>query len=188
MAEPKIETYKGKEIASKIDPIIQYINTIYREPPFLYNGQDADYKTYLNEYANDPDAYLNVVMDNNTLVGLSLGMPLSRSRDLYKLPFKQVDGIYYAGEFGLNPSYQGKGLENELIKWLEKEAKSKGYDTMAFWELDSSPSKKSPLLPFAFWEKQGYKHHPELGFKISWTNIGEDKESEHTAVYWLKKL
>lgn len=185
-ADVHIETLKGKEIASKIEPVTQYIDQLYREPPFLYAGNDQEYKAYLLEFSNDPEAYLNLVLDNQKIVGVALGIPLSHSRDLYKHPFKDVKGIYYIGEFGLNMPYRGKGLEESLLRKLESEAKNKGYHTLAIWELDKSPSDKSPLLPFSFWEKEGYLQHPELSFDISWTNIGEEKESEHKAIYWLK--
>lgn len=185
-ADVHIETLKGKEIAAKIEPVTQYINRLYREPPFLYAGNDQEYKAYLLEFSNDSEASLNLVLDNQKIVGVALGIPLSHSRDLYKHPFKDVKGIYYIGEFGLNMPYRGKGLEESLLRKLELDARNKGYHTLAIWELDKSPSAKSPLLPFNFFEKEGYLQHPELTFDISWTNIGEEKESEHKAIYWLK--
>lgn len=187
-AEIQIETYKGKEIGQKIEPTIQFINQIYRDPPFLYNGNDAEYRAYLMEYAHNDESYLNLIMNNDKIVGVALGIPLSHSRELYKQPFKDVKGIYYIGEFGLNPSYRNKGYEDQLIKKLESEAKAKGYRTLAIWELEKTPSANSPLLPFAFWEKQGFKRHPEFSFNINWTNLGDTKESNHEATYWLKPL
>lgn len=188
-AEAHIDILKGNEIASKASPIIEYINEIYQNPPYLYAGDDEKYREYLLEYMNDPEAVAQIVTDKDKIVGIALGIPLDRSRNLYKQPFQITKNLYYIGEFGLDAAYRGKGLEDKLLKNIEAVAKEKGYNTLAIWELSpSSPSEKSPLLPLSFWEKSGFKEHPELRFLIYWTHIDEEKETEHKAVYWLKSI
>lgn len=191
----QVKTFEGPAITQHLDEIARLNNQIYREYPYLYNGEDAEYSSYLKSYAQTENSLVCIAYDHGKAVGLAAAMPLAKSRDFYSTPFSEngynVQQIFYLGEFGLAPQFQGHGITDAMYQKIQDFAKAKGYETVSLWELNNpSPTQKpAGYIPREdFWKKLGFIQHPELNFTISWTNINETEESPHKAIYWLKKL
>ena len=193
--EIKIECFRGDHIRPYTDKIIPFVDRIYRESPYFYNGDDEGYQAYLETYATTTDGMICLAFDEKTIIGIAAGMPMGKTRDIYQKPFLDhghpLGSFYYLGEFGLRPDYHGKGIEEEMLKKMEAFVVKEGkYKNCCLWEIQGpSPSSAKRYIPKNdFWTKNGFSRHSELNFLIYWTNIDEKKESPHLAVYWIKEM
>lgn len=193
----RIETFHGDEIVPYTQDIIKLCDMIYRQYPYLYNGDDAGYTSYLESYAQSKGSIICLAFDGKKAVGIAAGMPLVESREIYQEPLKKhgydLSTLFYQGEFGLMPEYRSQGIEEAMYQKLENFAKESGkYKMIAFWEIESSaPPQQRPddFIPKdPFWKRLGFIRFSELNFNIFWTNFNEKTESPHLAVYWLKKI
>lgn len=198
-ADPiKIEKMQGTQIDPYLAEIIQFVTKMYRDYPYLYNGDDAGYQQYLNTYAQAKEGVIFVAFDGKKIVGVASGMPMADSRDIFKPTLVRhgysIKNIYYIGEFGVSPEYHGKGIESTLMSKMEQFIKEhKQYNTISLWELNPASSSQTQRAPThfpngIFLQNNGFAYHPELNFIVHWTNINEKHESPHLAVYWLKDL
>ena len=181
----RIETFKGNEIAPHIQGIVKLCDRIYREPPYLYNGDDADYTDYIESYSQVNEAIICLAFDGKEAIGLGIGTPMLKTREFYQQTLIEhgydLSQLFYLGEFGLKPGYHGLGIEETILLEIENFAKKTGaFSAMCIWELDNS---KHEIL-----KKMGFIRHAELNFQIFWTNIGDELESAHLAVYSTLKI
>jgi len=196
MGAIRVETFQGEEIAPYTNEIVQLCNKIYREYPYLYNGEDAGYESYLESYSQSKEAIICLAFADEKAVGIAAGIPMSQRRNRYDQTLLEhgydPDALFYLGEFGLKPEYQGRGIEEVMYQSIEDFArKNRNLTTICFWEIANSldlSQRHSGYLPKEdFWKKLGFIRHPELNFVIFWTNINESQDSPHSAVYWLKE-
>ncbi len=196
-AEVKLQTFRGQEIQSHLKEMKKLCDAIYCESPYLHNGQDGGYDSYLESYSKVKEAVVCIAYDEGKIVGFGAGMPMSQANDVYKRPLEDhahdLDQLFYLAEFGLKPEYQGKGFEEKMLAEIEKFVKeSKAYKMICLCEIDdvSNPTQKPPgtVVRDGFWIRQGFSRSPHLHFLIFWTNINETSESPHMANYWTKKV
>jgi GNAT superfamily N-acetyltransferase len=193
----RIETFRGKEITPHIDEIVNLWSKIYRDYPYLYDGEDAIYKAHLSGYAKLNDSIICVVFDNKKAVGLAIGIPLTQTREIYQEVFLEkgyeLQSIFYLSEFGLQPDYRGKGVEEKMYQKIEDFVLQNGkFKMICFWEINNSlisPQKRSGYVPKEkFWNQLDFTRHKELSFHVHWTNINAKEKTPHLATYWIKIL
>lgn len=190
----KLQILKGHEIAPHVKEIVQFVNNIYRNPPYFYNGDDAGYEAYLESFPNLGDVIVCLALEDKKVIGIAVGLPMPK-REIYQEPLLKhgydLNRLFYLGEFGLKPEYQGRGIEATMYQNIEDNAiGSSRYNKICFWEIESTSTQNNPsYFPSNdFWKQLGFIRHPELNFQIFWTNIGDTKDSAHKAVYWMKNL
>ena len=87
------------------------VDKIYREYPYLYNGDDKDYEAYLETYANAKDAIICVAFDGSKVIGLAAAMPMSETRKIFQQPLLDhkfdLNSLFYLGEFGASTRIPG---------------------------------------------------------------------------------
>ena len=191
----RIETFRGTETAPYIQDIVKLCNAIYREPPYLYNGDDEEYTAYIESLSQANDVVICLVFDGEKAVGLSIGRPLIQTRGPYKETLVEhgydLNQFFYLGEFGLLSGYRDCRIEEAMYLEIEKAAFVDGaFDMICVWDI-VDPNQFSSDTCFVedyFWKKLGFVQHPELNFQIVWINIGDTQESSHLAVYSIKEL
>lgn len=192
--EIQIKTFRGEEITPYTKEFIQIVDQIYREYPYLYNGDDKEYEDYLASYSKTKEAMICFAFEGKEVIGIAAGMPMSMTRKSYQKPLLansyKLDSLFYLGEFGLKPEYHGKGIEEKMYQEIENFALAGQFKELFLFEVESSKpvAKKSYIPQNDFWKKNGFIRHPELNFVINWVNINEKFESPHLAIYWIKKL
>lgn len=188
----KIELFQGKEIAPYTQEVIKLCHMIYRESPYNYNADDAEYESYLKSYSQSTDAVTCLVFDNEKAIGLAIGIPMLETREAYKTPFLEknynLKDFFYIGEFGISPEYRNQGIEEKMYKKIEDFAKKQNFKMLCLWEIGSSLNSTQDSFKETFWKKNGFIHHPELNFSIYWIDIGNSNPTRHFATYWMKPL
>ncbi|TFH85428.1 N-acetyltransferase [Billgrantia azerbaijanica] len=196
MAEIQLTTCQGQAIAPHLDDLARLRIRVFRDFPYLYDG-DFDYEaTYLRRYAECPDSLFVLAFDGDSLVGASTGMPLTDDVAEFRAPFERagydIAQVFYYGESVLLPEYRGRGIGKAFMVEREGHAARQGFSLVAFCAVerpDDHPLKPEGYVPLhGFWRAQGYERQPELTTTFHWKDIDQDEETDKPMVFWLKSL
>ncbi len=170
--------------------------SVFREFPYLYDGNAAYEEDYLQTYARAPDAAVIIAEDDGEIVGASTCLPLSAETPNVQQPFldsgHNVGRIFYFGESVLDAAYRGQGIGVAFFSGREAQASATGYAATCFCAVQRPPD--HPLRPpgyaplDAFWTRRGYTKQPGLFCKMAWRDVGEAEATEKTLTFWTKKL
>lgn len=187
----------GAGIVPWLDEVARLRVAVFRDWPYLYEGDPAYEREYLQAYADSADSVVVLAFDGGRVVGASTGLPLADDSAEFRKPFldagRSVDEVFYFGESVLLPAHRGQGLGHRFFDEREAHAASLGRFTFtAFCAVDRDPT--DPRRPpghrgnEAFWEKRGYVRQPGLTVRLAWREIGEDKPSEKPLTFWLRRV
>ena len=73
----EIRTLTGANIAGGLDALADLRTRVFRDWPYLYDGDPANERAYLAGYAAAPMAVLILAEDAGTPVGAATAMPLA---------------------------------------------------------------------------------------------------------------
>jgi GNAT superfamily N-acetyltransferase len=186
----------GPAIAPWLDDVARLRVAVFRDWPYLYEGDMAYERDYLLAYARSDDSVFVLAFDGDRVVGASTGLPLSDDTAEFRQPFldagRSVSEVFYFGESVLLPEYRGHGLGHRFFDEREAHARSLGrFSCTAFCAVDRDPS--DPRRPpdhrgnEVFWSKRGYVRQPGLTMRLAWREIGESVSSEKSLTFWLRK-
>lgn len=169
---------------------------IFREFPYLYDGDIEDEQTHLRLYAETPGAAVIVARAAARIVGASTCLPLSAEHEAVKKPFLDagvdVSRIFYFGESVLEPSYRGQGIGVGFFKAREAQAARLGFTTTAFCAIQrpaDHPLRPQDYVPLdEFWRHRGYRVRPNLVCTMAWRDVTEATASPKTLQFWAKTL
>lgn len=187
---------KGSEIKQYKNEIAKLRIEIFRDFPYLYEGDLAYEEKYLKVYENSPSSIMVLAMDDNTVIGATTALPLSDENDYVKEPFLKlgmpIEKIFYFGESVLKKEYRGLGIGKKFFQFREEHAMSfKQYTITCFCAVERSPnhpSKPKSYSPLdSFWSGIGYTPEPKLVSSFSWKDIGDQAETEKPMNYWKKE-
>lgn len=192
----EVQRCSGQAIAPYLDEIAALRIAVFREWPYLYDG-DRDYeRDYLAVYAASPDSVCVLAFDAGRIVGASTGLPLSDDQAAFQQPFRDrdedVSRIFYFGESVLLPTYRGRGLGHAFFDQREAHARGlKRFDVAAFCAVDRDP--EDPRRPadhrdnHAFWVKRGYTRRDGMTMHLDWNEIDRG-EMSHALTFWTRAL
>ncbi len=192
----RIFSVTGQRIEPFLEDLAQLRIQVFREYPYLYDG-DLDYESnYLANYAQSDRAIFVLAMDGADVVGCSTAVPLVRADRVFQQPFIDrglvLTEYLYFGESVLRKSYRGQGIGHRFFDERESHAKLLKLPNCAFCVVqrpDDHPKKPKEVRSLEpFWRKRGYAPHPELMVQYPWREIGDESETEHTMMFWLRQL
>ena len=114
MGELTVQRFKGTHSLAYIDKLAELRIKVFREYPYLYQG-NLDYeKNYLRTYVTCKEAIIVIVKDGNEVVGVSTAIPLEFETPECQKPFIEqnlpLNKIFYFGESVLLPPYRANGI------------------------------------------------------------------------------
>lgn len=192
----ELKRLSGEQLAEYIPELARLRITVFRDFPYLYDG-DYNYEArYLQTYIQSPESVIVLAFDGGQVVGASTGIPLKYETDEVKAPFEKaglpIDDIFYCGESVLLSDYRGKGVGVAFFDHREQHALELGYQHSCFCGVqrpDDHPRRPAGYQPLDnFWKKRGYQKRPELETSFSWKEIGEGQESPKPMTFWMKAL
>ncbi len=189
--------FSGLELIQYIDELAHLRMTVFRDFPYLYEGDLAYEANYLKTYIEAPNSVIVLAFDGDKIVGASTGVPLKEEVEEVQRPFREaghdIDSIFYCGESVLLATYRGQGAGVAFFEHREAHAKAiKGMEHACFCGVqrpDDHPAKPKDYQPLDdFWRNRGYQKHPELSTYFSWKDIGQTTETEKPMMFWMKSL
>jgi GNAT superfamily N-acetyltransferase len=188
---------EASAIRSVRDELAALRMIVFRSFPYLYDGDEAYERTYLETYIRSDRSLLFAVMDDDRMVGATTALPLSDETVEVQAPFNlagyDLEQLFYFGESVLLPEYRGYGLGNRFFDEREAHARRFGtYSTACFCAVqrpDDHLMRPADYRPLdAFWAKRGYTARPDLLTTFAWPDWGETESTEKTMMYWTRSL
>lgn len=169
---------------------------IFSDYPYLYDGDEISERKYLEKFNEMENALALGVFDQSELVGEATAYPLIYEHESLSKSFldhdRSLEDYFCIGEIILKKDYRSQGLGGRLCEKLEAFARSKGFQSLCFFEIDRGPD--DPKRPEGYrkldtyWGGHGYQKHPELNGLVPYKEKGESEESPKKMVFWIKKL
>jgi GNAT superfamily N-acetyltransferase len=191
-----VTTLTGPAVMKLIPDLARLRVEVFREWPYIYEGDLAYEHRYLRKYADLPGATVVVAQDGERVIGASTALPLAKAEAELQAPFlaasERLADWYYFGESVLERRYRGRGLGVKFFDGREARARELGFSKTTFCAVrrpDKHPLKPSDYMPLdAFWAKRGYAKRPDWTAHFSWRDVGEADETEKTMVFWTRDL
>jgi GNAT superfamily N-acetyltransferase len=193
----KLERWSGEALNQYIPDLARLRIEVFRDWPYLYDGDLAYEEKYLKTYIEAPNSVIVLAFDGDKIVGASTGIPLIHETDEVKQPFLNagldIEKIFYCGESVLLPEYRGQGAGVAFFDHREAHAvETGGFDYSCFCGVQrpqDHPRRPADYVPLDnFWRKRGYEKHEELNTTFSWKELDEDEESPKPMTFWMKAL
>lgn len=194
---PRIAVFRGEQVIPRLADVARLRIAVFRDFPYLYDGDERFEQKYLKAYAESPDSVFVLAFDGDEVIGASTGIPLVQDGEAFQQPFfdrgLSVDDVFYCGESVLLPRYRGLGLGHRFFDEREAHARRLGgFATTAFCAVDRTPDdarRPDDYRPNdAFWHKRGYARQDGMRMRLAWRELGEADESEKTLTFWLRAL
>lgn len=192
----RFETLTGGEIGRVIEGLAALRITVFRDWPYLYDG-DLDYeRRYLQGYAGNPRAIVVAAWAGERLVGASTGLPLTDADAEFAAAFADSPHdpaqVFYCAESVLLADCRGQGAGHHFFDAREDHARDLGYSMSAFCSViraPDHPARPATYRPLDdFWRKRGYAPLPGVIARFHWRDLAEADESEKTLQFWMRKL
>lgn len=197
MRDPLIfETLTGAALLPRLDDVAKLRIAVFRDWPYLYDGDLGYEREYLAAYARSPNSVVVLARDGDAVVGASTGIPLGEDGAEFQAPFLErgidVATVFYCGESVLLPAYRGRGAGHAFFDAREAHARRLGgFEWSAFAAVDRDDA--DPRKPAghrgneSFWEKRGYARQPGMAMRLHWNELGVG-EVGHALTFWLRRL
>lgn len=191
----RIERWTGKALEQYIPDLARLRIEVFRDFPYLYDGDFEYEKKYLQTYIDCPDSVIVLAFDGDKIIGASTAIPLKYETDEVKKPFIEngydPDEVFYCGESVLDKNYRGLGIGVKFFEQREAHAKELGgFKHICFCCVErpaDHPRRPADYVPLdKFWNKRGYFKHPELKTTYSWKDLDDEFETPKLMTFWLK--
>lgn len=191
-----VEVLTGAALDAVLDDVAQLRLTVFRAWPYLYDGDLAYERSYLQRYRDSPDAVVVGAFDGDRLVGAATGAPLLDHAEDFAEAFadsgEDLSRIFYCAESVLLPEYRGQGIGHRFFDLREDHARETGHLKSAFCGVirpEDHPARPAQYLPLdGFWRRRGY--HPLAGViaRFSWKDTGDSAETHKPLQFWIRRL
>lgn len=192
----RFETLTGAAIAPVIDGLAALRIRVFRDWPYLYDG-DLDYeRRYLQAYRDNPRAIVVAAFNGNDLVGASTGLPLTDADAEFSSAFAHSPHdpaqIFYCAESVLLAEWRGHGAGHRFFDLREAHARALGFTKSAFCSVirpDDHPSRPAGYRPLdRFWRARGYAPASGVEAQFHWRDLDDAEDSPKSLQFWMCDL
>lgn len=191
-----VRALTGPALEAALDGVAALRIAVFRDWPYLYDGNLAYERDYLKTYRDNPGALLVGAFHNGRLVGASTSTLMEDHADAFSAPFRAfglaLENILYGAESVLLPEYRGIGLGHRFIDLREAHARAMGRSHVAFCSVkrpaDHPAKPENARTNDAFWLGRGYTPLPGVIAEFSWKDLGDASESVKPLQFWMREL
>ena len=191
------ETLSGAALTARLPALAGLRIRVFREWPYLYDGDAAYEARYLAAYAQSPGA---LVVAASTAQGEAVGMatcqPGTEASEKLRAAWANAGldaaSLCYFGESVLLPEYRGQGAGVRFFEEREAHARRLGLSIAAFCAVvrnENDPRRPHDYTPLdGFWRNRGYAPRPDISTVMSWREVGDTRETPHVLSFWIRQL
>lgn len=192
----RVEALAGAALDASLDAVARLRIAVFRDWPYLYDG-DLDYeRRYLAPYRDNPRAVVAGAFQGDRLVGAATGTPMEDHADDFAAPFAAtgiaLSDIFYCAESVLLPQFRGQGVGHRFFDIREAQARKLGRRHVAFCSVQrpaDHPARPAGYRPLdAFWRARGYAPVPGVIASFRWKDLGDSMESAKPLQFWMRDL
>jgi GNAT superfamily N-acetyltransferase len=193
----RVERFSGAAVRPWLAAVAPLRIAVFRDWPYLYDGELAYEAEYLAAYAASPRSVFVLAFDGEAVVGAATGIPLADDGAAFQQPFRErgldPSTVFYFGESVLLPVYRGRGVGHAFFDHREDHARALGgFTHTAFAAVDraADDARRPPdhRGNEAFWTKRGYVRQPGMTMHLAWRELGGASDSEKPLTFWLRTL
>lgn len=192
----RVERLTGSALEGALDDVARLRIAVFRDWPYLYDGDLAYERRYLEAYRNSPRAVVVGALDGARIVGAATGTPMTDHADDFAAAFagrpEPLDQIFYCAESVLLPGWRGHGIGHRFFDEREAHAREHGFVWSAFCSVirpADHPMRPTNYRPLdGFWRSRGYEPLPGVIARFRWKDIGETAETEKPLQFWMRRL
>jgi GNAT superfamily N-acetyltransferase len=193
---PQVRVLTGDALVEALPAVARLRIEVFRDWPYLYDGDAAYEEAYLQTYRDSPGAILVGAFDGAQLVGASTGTPLTDHADDFADAFAgtgiALDTVYYCAESVLLEDWRGHGIGHAFFDLREAHARRTGFARSAFCAVTRPgdhplrPEGYRPLDPF--WRARGYRPLDGAVARFRWKDIDRADETAKPLQFWARDL
>lgn len=191
-----IRPLTGDALLAALPDVARLRIEVFRDWPYLYDGDAAYEENYLRPYAESPQALVVGAFDGGRLVGASTGAPLADHADDFAAAFAQtgfdLNTVFYCAESVLLPRYRGQGIGHQFFDAREAHARDLGFARSVFCSVSrpsDHPARPDAYRPLdGFWKARGYAPLPGVIAQFSWRDLGEAEDTAKPLQFWGRAL
>ena len=194
---PDIQRVSGKDLLRYIDDVARLRISVFREYPYLYDGDMEYERRYLQTYADCSQAVVVVALNGAEVVGASTGIPMRYEETSFRSPLQEAgydpDRFFYCAESVLAPAWRGRGLGVRFFQEREAYATELGgFDYACFCSVvrpADHPLRPGHYQPLdRFWGKRGYHRLPSVLAHYAWKDVDSQEQTTKTLEFWVKSF
>lgn len=192
----RVEAMTGAALEAALEDVARLRIAVFRAWPYLYDGDLAYEREYLQSYRDSERAVVVGAFDGGRLVGASTGAPLVDHADDFGAAFEgtgvKLAEVFYCAESVLLPEYRGHGVGHGFFDAREAHARKHGFLKTAFCGVQRPadhplrPADYAPLDPF--WRKRGYRPLQGAIAHFSWKDLDLAEETKKPLQFWIRDL
>lgn len=191
-----IRPLTGPALAAALPDVARLRIAVFRDWPYLYDGDAAYEERYLAPYAQSPSAIVVGAYAGDRLVGASTGTPLADHADDFADAFAatglDLGDIFYCAESVLLPEFRGQGAGHAFFDLREAQARALGYARCCFCAVirpADHPARPASYRPLdGFWRARGYLPLDGVVAQFKWKDLGQEEETAKPLQFWMREL
>ena len=190
-----VRCFSGAEVVPYLDAVAALRIAVFREWPYLYEGDAAYEANYLATYARSADSVFVLAFDGAEPIGAATGVPLTAEPPALSGPVRAqgIDParVFYFGESVLRPEYRGRGIGRHFFDQRERFAAARGFAITGFYAVlrdlgdPRRPTEYRPLDPF--WRRRGYAPLEDAVAELEWKETWHEQASAHRMQFWVQR-
>ena len=192
----RVARLTGAALGAALAEVAALRIAVFRDFPYLYDGDLAYEERYLRTYRDSENAILVGAYDGARLVGAATGTPMEDHASDFAAAFDgrgiALSDIFYCAESVLLPGCRGQGIGHRFFAAREEHARALGRSYCAFCAVvrpADHPLRPEGYRPLdAFWRKRGYAPLKGAVAQFRWKDIDRNEETGHMLQFWMRAL
>jgi len=192
-----IQPLIGEQINKHIDEFAHLRINIFKNYPYLYDGNINYEKEYLKVYLQSQNSVLIGAFYNNELVGGATAILLQDSypevQQLFLAQNYNINNMVYFGESVLLDRFQNSGIGHKFF--INRELFALSYKNVSYTTFCYVNRKNDNLKPNTYnehklhnlWNTHRYIEDNSLTTYFAWQDIGDSIETQKPMQFMLKK-